>query len=69
MQKADAHIVDAFDNIENAKLKLQENGKTLGKFWANFDRDGCYKVIKIIKTETDNAKFASFGAQFFSVTA
>ena len=69
MQRADAHIVDAFDSIENAKLQLLalkvENGQTLGKFWANFDRDSCYKGIEISKTDTDDAKFASFRAQFF----
>ena len=58
--------MDHFDNLKEKLLRLKtQNGKSFDKFVSSFTADGCYKGIKIIKTDENEQKLVSFRSQCF----
>jgi len=68
LQKNEANVISAMGHIDSAKeqllaLKVQP-GKTLAKFWRNYDNDGHFHDVQVVQTENDVHKFEGFTGQF-----
>jgi len=70
LQSDSATVVTAMAHVEACSEKLiamkEANGQHLAKFFNSFKADGTFMGIAIVQDATDEAKFQSLRAQFFT---
>ena len=64
--------MNALDRMNNVREKLlsvkQENGQSIFKLLKSYNENGCFKGVKLLKSNSDVEKFELLRCQFYQST-